>query len=392
MALNIPTTEEIKDRNVSNIESRINQTSPATDKSFNRVLAAMEALNHTELYKFAVERALQNFALTATGEDLERIGAEFAVTRKPAEAATVTVQVPGTNGSILPVTLKYVGNLNGLTYSQFNQAIAAGGYATVDITCDTLGVSGNLNIGDTLSLNTQVAGFENTATVTSVINIGAAEEDTESYRERVLFAERAVTGGGNVTDYKIWAEEVAGIERVYPFAGKPFDMLALSYPGERTVYVEATTNIDPDGIAPQSLLDEVRAVINNNPDTGESRPPLGIVDTSLYVESIVRTSFYVSIENLTASPDIEAQLKTDIENALESYFLSIRPYVEGVDLPQARNDFVTEPSVSEIVQDILAVNGASAYQVQFGLTPGVFLPIKTLNPNELAKLGGVSYV
>lgn len=395
MPLNIPTTEEIKDRNVSNIESRVNQTTPATDKAFNRVLAAMEALNHTELYKFGVERALQNFALTATGEDLERIGAEFNVVKTPAEAAVLTVQVVGIDGSVLPITLKYIGDLNALQYSQAAPVTAAGGFAELDITCDTLGTAGNLNISDTLVLSNPIPGFENTATVTAVVNIGADIQDEDIFRERVLFAIRAVTGGGNVTGYKLWAEEVAGVKRVYPFAGKPFDVISTSFPGERTVYVEAETTVDPDGIAPPSMLDEVRASINTDPVSGETRPPLGIVDSSLFIESIVRTEFFVQIENLDADADIETQLKADIQAALEGYFLSIQPFVEGVDLPQDRNDFVTEPSVSEVVQDILAVNGASAYQVQFGLTLGVFIPIKTLEPNELAKLaasGGITYV
>lgn len=392
MSLNIPTTKELKERNVSAIESQINQTTPATDKAFNRVLAGLMALTDTELYKFATERSLQNFALTATGEDLERIGAEFGVVKKPAEAAVLTVQVVGVTGSILPITQKYIGELNSLAYSQAAPVTAVAGVAELDITCDILGVTGNLNVSDTLKLDSQVAGFEGTATVTVVVNIGADIETEASFRERVLFAERAVTGGGNVTDYKIWAEEVAGVKRVYSFAGKPFDIIAESFPGERTVYVEATEAVDPDGIPPTGLIDEVRAAINNDPDTGVSRPPLGIVDDSLYVEPIIRTEFFVQIENLAVDLDIETEVKVDIETALEKYFLSIQPYVEGIDLPQQRDDFVTEPSVSEVVQDILAVNGGSAYEVQFGLTVGVFIPIKTLNPNELAKLGGITYV
>jgi len=76
LAINIPTTQEIAERNISNFESKIAQTVPAVDKAFFRVLAIMEAFNYTELYKFAAERALQNLAITATGRfrfDRQRI-------------------------------------------------------------------------------------------------------------------------------------------------------------------------------------------------------------------------------------------------------------------------------------------------------------------------------
>lgn len=395
MALNIPTTEEIKDRNVSNLESNLNQTSPLNDKAFNRVIGGMEALNHTELYKFGVERAKQNLALTATGDDLERIGLEFDTIRKPAESAVLTVTVPGVNGTILPVTLNYIGELNGLRYFPDAAAEISGGVATFNITAENVGVDGNLNISDTLTLDSQIPGAENTATVTVIVNTGADKEDQEIYRERVLFAERATCGGGNATDYKIWAEEVAGVTRAYPYAGKPFDVIGTSFPGDRTVYIQADESIDPDGIAPTSLLDEVRDALNTDPVTGKSRPPLGLIDDTLFIESIIRTSFFVEIRQLDVSLDIETQVKADIETALEQYFLSLRPFVEGVDIPSDRNDQITTPSVNEIVQEILAINGASAQEVAFGLALGSFIPLKTLDPNELAKLdptNGVTYV
>lgn len=392
MSLNIPTTQQIKDRNLTNIESKLNQTSPSNDKAFNRVIAGVEALNHTELYKFGVERAKQTLALTATGEDLERIGQEFNVIKKPAEAAVLKITVPGVNGTTLPATINYIGDLNGLRYIPDSSHIVSSGIATVDITAELTGVSGNLNIGDTLSLDSQVSGMENTATVTEILNTGAETEGEEIFRERVLFAERIVTGGGNAADYKIWAEEVAGVTRAYPFAGKPFDQIVFSFPGDRTIYIQADDTIDADGIAPQPLLDEVRAALNDDPSTGESRPPLGLIDSTMFIESIVRTEFFVEVRKLEIASELEAQVKSDIEIALESYFLSIRPFVDGIDVATNRNDQVTQPSVGEIVQEILGINGASAQEILFGLSVGSFIPLKTLNPNELAKLGGINYV
>ena len=58
MSLTIPTTKELKEQNLANLESNINQTSPLADRAFLRVLAAMEALQNTPLYKYAVDHGL----------------------------------------------------------------------------------------------------------------------------------------------------------------------------------------------------------------------------------------------------------------------------------------------------------------------------------------------
>lgn len=394
MSLNIPTTEAIKDRNLANLETALAQTSPLADKAFLRVLAAMEALSFTGLYKFATERALQNLALTASGTGLDTIGREFNVIRKPAESTVLTIELPAVNGTIIPATVDFIGDANGVRYFPDAQSVASGGVATISVTAEDPGVIGNLNISDTLTIGTQVPGAESSATVTSIDNTGAEEEAEEVYRQRVLFAERAATGGGNATDYTIWSEEVAGVTKAYVFAGKPFDVIDTSFPGDRTIYVQADTSIDPDGIAPQSLLDEVRAAVNNDPVSGNSRPPLGLIDDTLLIESVVSTEFFVEIRGLDVDTDIEAQVKSDIEDALTQYFATLRPFVEGVDASQAKNDTITTVSVSDVVQDVVGAAGGSANESEFGTVVSVFVVLYTLDPNELAKLatGGITYV
>lgn len=394
MSLNIPTTQAVKNRALANFEGALNQTSPLADKAFLRVLSGVEALIHTELYKLAVERALQNLALTASGPGLETVGREFDVIKKPAEATVLTITLPALDGTIISATVSFVGDANGVRYFPDTQGVAVAGIVTLSVTAETPGVSGNLNVSDTLTIGTQVPGAESSATVTSIDNTGAEEEDEEVYRQRVLFAERAATGGGNATDYTIWSEEVAGVTKAYVFAGKPFDVITTSFPGDRTIYVQADTSIDSDGIAPTSLLDEVRAAVNTDPTEATSRPPLGLIDSTLFIESIVRTEFFVEIRQLDISVDIEAQVKSDIEDALTQYFLSLRPFVEGVDVTQDRNDQITTVTISDIVQDVVGSAGGNVQETSFGTAADVFFPIYTLDPNELAKLavGGIAYV
>lgn len=393
MALTIPTTKEIKELNLAVLELALNQTSPLNEKAFLRVLAAMEAQAYTGIYKLIAERTLQNLALTATGSDLDRIGQEYGVIRKPAEAAVLTISLPATNGTVIPATIDYVGDSNSVRYFPATSVIAAGGAAVSDVTAETLGVIGNLNVSDTLTIGTQVAGATTVATVTVILNIGAEEETDDVYRERVLNAIRSTTGGGNAADHKIWSEEVAGVKQAYPYSGTPTGpppgIDASSVPADRTVFVEADTTIDPDGIAPTSLLDEVRVSINNDPVTGASRPPLGLTDSTLFVESILRTEVDVTITGLTTPLGAETQVKADIDTALAVYFLVITMFVPAIDLPSTRNDLITELTISEIVQDVLTVNASSAESISIDV--GGPVTDYQLLEGELAKLGTTTY-
>lgn len=395
MALTVPTTADQAATNLAAIESKLNQTTPDNNKSFNRVLSIVLAGQHTQLFKYAAERALQTLALTATGENLDLIGNNFGVTRKPAEAAALQIELPATNGTIISVTVDFVGDSNGIRYSVDAAATAAGGVASIGVTAQTLGAAGNLSVSDTLTIGTPVVGAESQATVTAINNTGAERETDDAYRIRVLDAERLTTGGGNAADYRVWSEEVAGVARAYPFAGLPIgDPGFPGAPPERVVYVEAETTIDPDGIAPSSLLDEVRTSITTDPDTGLARQPLGLTDATLYVESIIRTPFFITVTGLSVDASIEAQVKADIDTVLTNYFRTVRPFVDGVDPVSEKNDVITDPAVSEVVHDVVFAAGGSVGGVSFGLSAGTSLPTYTLAQNETAKLspGGITYV
>lgn len=392
MALNIPTTQEIKDRNLNNLESILGQTSPINDKAFLRVLSAMEALSHTELYKFAVERTKQTLALTATGDDLETLGREYGVIRKEAEATVFTISTPGVNGSVIPATIDYIGDANGVRYAPATSAIVSGGTALSDVTAETAGTIGNLNIGDTLSIGTQVAGVESTATILAVLNTGADRENQEVYRARVLTIIRNPIGGGNAPDYKRWAEEVAGVSRAYPFAGKAFGDPSAAFPGDRTIYIQVQESIQEDGLASAAILDEVRDTVNNDPDTGLSRPPLGLTDSTLYIESIRVSSFNVIISGLTIGSDLIASAKSDVEAELTAYFKTVRSFVDGIDIPSEKNDIITEVSISEVVQGVVGPLGGSVDNVVFQIHPLVVnLDRYQMEAGETSKLNSVTY-
>ncbi len=391
----IPTTKQITAQNIANLEAALNQTTPLNDKAFNRVLSATEAIMFTSLYKFGLDRTIQVLATTANREGLIVLGNEYGVNIKVAVSAVLTITLPGTNGTIIPATNEFTGNSNGVRYSVDASATVTGGIATISVTANQSGVIGNLNNGETLTISNQVAGAETVATVTATTTTGAEEEATESYRTRILDVIRAPGGGGNSADYRNWAQEVAGVARAYPYSGLPAALLLDSSPAERTVYVESTTDIDSDGIPPQSLLDQVRDSITTDPSTGLSRQPLGLTDDTLFIEAIFRTSFFVQITGLTVDASIEATVKAEIDTQLAAYFRGIAPFIDGVDAPIDRKDLITDLTVSNVVQDVLLSTGGTAQSVAFDILLGGSLPEYQLGQGETAKLSdvnGVTYV
>jgi hypothetical protein len=488
----IPTTQAIIDNNLVILETNLNQTSPLNDKAFLRVIALMSGMNMTQLYKFGVEKAVQNLALTATGADLDLIGINYGVPRKAGVAAVLNLGISGSDGVQITVTNAYIGDSNGVRYFPDATATIAGGTALFDATADDVGIAGNLNVGDQLTIGAQVAGASPNATVSAIVTEGLNRESDDDYRLRVLNEIRTVGGGSNSADYRRWSEEVDGVERAYPYTGKPFDLgtptrgqidsvslfpvsdqdglyfgisvdggneqtitysgptttaddVALginaqiigartyisggvvyiqsdslgtissiritsagtatiawnlsgqgtgqneSVPGDRTVYVQADETVDPDGIAPQSLLDDVRTSITTDPLTGEDRQCLGSTDETLYVESIYRTEFLMEVRDLNVDASLEAAAKADLEAELEKYIRSVRYFVEGLDSEVDRNNTITSVALGEVANTVLKKYSGYASFIGFGLVPASFLDSYTMNPGELGDNGGISY-
>jgi uncharacterized phage protein gp47/JayE len=282
MALNIPTTQEIVDSIVTRFESSLGQTIPTFEKAFVRVLASVLGTNYTSLYKFAVERNKQNLALTATTNDLDTIGANYGVTRQSGTPAQIVVSIETSGagtGQTIPVTTVLVADNSGITYSPIEEFTVDSDPYTFTVEANQVGADTDTVSGDTFTLTVPISGLQTTAEHSSVATAGSDAETDDAYRRRILNEVRTVGGGGNGVDYRTWAEAVDGVARAFVYAGKPTDGRdGTSEPGDRSVFVEANTDIDPDGVAPSSLLTDVRDAINEDPDTGQTRPPLGHTD------------------------------------------------------------------------------------------------------------------
>lgn len=391
MALIVPTTKQLFTQFLTTLESFINQTTPALQKSYNRAIATAQAQIATGHYRYAAEKIKSVLWITATGSDLDKLGEEINLPRKAGAKTVLTATLPATTGTVIPSTVDFMGDANGVRYTLSANKTSVAGVVTLNgLTAEVEGAAGNLiPTQDMLSIGTQIPGATNTATVTAITTVGTDKETDEDYKARGLFEIRATFGGWSASDYKKVSETVSGVRRAFPFSGKPLAMLpAVSYPGDRTIYIESTTDIDPDGIATTALKNAVRARLNTDPDTLLAIQPLGLEDATLYVETISRIPFYITITGFICAADIIAQVKAAIEAAIDQYFDTITMYVAGVTLPQERNDKITDVTLSKVVADVASANGASADTVSFGIDAFSFLPSYTLVMGELAKRGG----
>jgi len=186
MAFRLLTAEEYAAQNLNFLESALGQSAPLQEKAFLRVLAVMQAMGQTGLAKYAANRALQSLALTATGADLDNIGAEFGVDRTLAVSAVVTATITGTTGLTLPAGRLFTGAVNGVSYYVDASVVLSGGVATFTATAGTPGVTGNLQATDILNIVQPIAGIASYATVTALTTTGAEEETDDAYRLRIL--------------------------------------------------------------------------------------------------------------------------------------------------------------------------------------------------------------
>lgn len=395
-----PTTKEITDSVVAEIESKINQTIPLLPKAFIRVIAKVFAGIIIVLYYYSGFIFLQIFVATASFKDTNVNGQVINPLKfwgrltglgdpDPGEAAEllIDINVIQQGGTLYAGETNVLGSLNGVTYSlltdvSLNAEVVQGDFKAVSDPDGQGGIGsvGNLTTGDTVSFATPYGDVEPDAVVDSRTVDGADAETKESYQDRITgwFGGRPQGGAG--LDYVYWAKEVPGINNVYPYTGDP---------GEVDVYNEATpeSSGSPDGIPTPAQLTAVQEAIEKNEAGLALNRPL---NSFINVYAITRTAFTVDVIDLTGE-NIDT-LKTLISDALTTFLLQREPFIDGV-TPLPRKRDITQEDIRSIVNDYaVAANGSfSTAIVKFTLS-GVPFQVYTLTPGEKAKLTIVNYL
>jgi hypothetical protein len=459
------TFADLVDEFITNYETELNITVPSQRRAFLRVLAVQQATVLKGLIKRVTAAKKAVFATTAGADGLAAIATEFGVPRTAAVKYKATCEVTASGGTSVTAGAQMTSEASGAYYTIDANASESGGKITFAVTAEDAGEDANLEIAvRALTFVSPISGVNSAADITDVDVYGEDEEDLEAWRARVLEAERAAYGGGNTADYRYWAEQVSGVERAYPYSGKPItwydtsnlvsfvaatntisrgasvitgtlgtlgvgDMIEISgstsndgfytvqsytggvanayditvvealsdeaagdtvtvtnqsLPGDRTVYVEA---VGANPVPATPLLNSVRAAINYGTDD-IYQPALGDIDSTLYVEAVEVAEFFVEVINLVVATELADACKAKVVEDLGTYFDRCRPFIEGLDFEMDRNDIVTEPTISRVIQGVLESFSASADGVRFsvGSAGSEQIPSYQLNQGEIASL------
>lgn len=392
-----PTTKEINDNIIAQLEVSFSQSVPILPKSFLRVLARVLAGVYVTLHKYGGFMLLQQFVRTASDQPTlvngqvvtpltfwgRLVGAGDPVAATHAEL-TVDVTVETQTGSLVSGS-QLINTQSGITYVTIGEVLlnAPVVSALVRAASDQsggggAGVGGNLDVGATLSFVSPLANVARNVTVTAQIVVGTDAETTESYRQRVIDRFQKRPQGGAPSDYEIWGEEPVDIVAIFPYTG--------ANPGEVDVYAEAVaTGGNPDGIPTTLQLQSVLDSINLDQAGLASRRPAGAF---VNVFPITRTTFDVTVSDLSvANP---SEVEAGIDSAVKEYFLAAGPFIPGLS-PLPRRDRIDRSTITALVSNIVNASGGTFTTVTLFLAGGPE-EIYTLNIGEKAKSNDVQFI
>lgn len=393
-----PTTQQVANNIIGQLETAISQTIPLLPKSFSRVLAKVLAAVYIVLYKYAGFSLLQQFVSTAAFDETEvngkiirplvewgrlvNAGDPLAATQAELQLSVTVLNQTGS----LPGGSQLLYAPTGIVY--LTTAAVPLNAPTVTVTArassdqnngNGAGTIGNLEPGQVLQFASPLPNIATNATVTGSAVVGADAETEDNYRARVLRRCQRRPQGGAYADYQAWGTEVAGIRNVFPYTS--------NLPGQVDVYVEADAG--PDGIPDGSQLTAVRASLDFDP--AEAPSPTGLANrrpanAAVNVLPITRTGFDVDIAGFVATD--EGAVLASIEQGVDEFLRAREPYIVGLSsLP--RLDRITQGAVGGVINEIAEANGASVASVTLRRS-AVVITEYTLSRGELAKLGTIT--
>ena len=173
-------------------------------------------------------------------------------------------------------------------------------------------------------------------------------------------------------DCVLYAENVSGVKRAYPYAADDSDIV-----GSSRMYIESTLD---SGFATPELIELVKMEI-------DSKIPLA--DCAIIIETIITTSLTVTIEGYTGvSADDDDDEKNAIKTSIENYFKNIRPFLDGVDRSTTKNDTIKRVDLSGIVLDALETYSGFITDAYWNAGERT----KTVQENEIFRLSTVVYL
>lgn len=285
MPFSRPTLQQIHDRIINDLESRLTSSTPLLLRALLRVLAKVFAAGIHICYGFIVWVAKMIMVTDAELDWLKKHGLMWGVIYKSAEFAVGQVQFTGVETTVIPQgTL--VQNDSGSEYETLAIGTITGGIADVNVQATEAGADYNYTKTQPLEillvvLVSPITGIDDTIEVNGEITGGLDDEETEDYRTRILERIQLQPAGGAAHDYIRWAKEVSGVEDAwcFPLYYGAGTVGVVIYPENPAViptvqtYIDArrpvTAAVTVDDITPVSI-DFAISIDPNDTDTADA--------------------------------------------------------------------------------------------------------------------------
>lgn len=390
--ITIPTLSQLYTGILNDLETEFGTNIPLFGKNFLRALAAVQAAK-LKLFYTALGGVQKNiFVDTAdpenSGGTLERFGRiKLGRNPFPAQAGQYEIQVTGSVGAVIPASSTFKSNDDSLNPGKLYVLDLA--YSLISST-DTItvralqaGTESRLEVGDQVTATAPIANVNSVGEVTAESVAPLDAEGTEEYRRKAVEAYQLEPNGGAASDYRIWAADVQGVARVYPYA-------KTGESGVVDVYVEANPgdSTDGKGTPPGSMITEVEEVFEMDPDitkpiNDRGRRPLGVFD--LNVLPVTVREIDIEIEDFEG---ITSPIQTAIFNAIEDHLETVRPFIAGADVLENKNDIF---DLNRIISIILAVRPGSTFGEVKLYVDSVEVNTHTFIAGDIPHLNSITY-
>ena len=263
---------------------------------------APTALEHKNMYISLDESLNEAFIDTMSLENLKRKGEEMGISYKNATRAIVKLQTDVE----IPIGSQFMCKELSFTTTQKLSDFVY--FAT----CDTTGSDANLCTGNVIMSSNHPNLTE--AKIIEVSVEGEDDEETETYRNRLLASTNAEIFGGNKADYKAKVGSINGVGGVKVYSG-------VEWNGGGTVKIVFTTS--SFNVPSQTLIDEVQATIDPEVNAGNG---MGVAPIGHIVTCVGADSTTVNIVADFTFEDDSYYLEScigDMKIAVDNYFLEL---------------------------------------------------------------------
>jgi uncharacterized phage protein gp47/JayE len=344
----LPTIQELYESFVTDIETEFGVVIPDEGKSFLRALAAVEAAK-LKLFYLALGNLQKNIWVdtadpVAVGGTLERFGyTKLQRYPNPATEGVYLCTVVGTAGAVIPALTQFKSDDDstspGYLFILDTAYTLTGTADNITLRALTAGRESVLEVGDTLTSVSPIVNVNSQVAVSVITTDPVNAETTEEYRAKAIQAYQLNPQGGAPADYRLWGLDAAGTRQIYPYASS-------GNANEIDVFVEATIadSIGGNGTPTPTILADVAADIEADPDTGVGRRPLGVF--AVNVQSIVVKNVTITINSGGAFTPTQEAL---ITQALTDAIYDIRPFIAGIDAVADRNDTLSTFGIGSVV-------------------------------------------